>query len=89
MNGFWRWPALNNALKETVASEKTLLNFHETITREFIEKYQAIIPTFTSVPRFSNAEKLDWQCKPRHKPMAFVEAVHDLPAFNKSSEHIF
>jgi hypothetical protein len=85
MDGFWRWPILNNALKEALDMPRNLLNFNEAISREEIMIRQGIPPTYINEARFKNEQKLDWMCKPRNKPLAFVEAVHDLPTFNKSS----
>jgi hypothetical protein len=85
MDGFWRWPILNNALKQALDVPQNLLRFNETMTREQIRRHECIPSAYTNEARFNNAEKLDWMCKPRNKPLAFVEAVHDLPTFNKSS----
>lgn len=35
-------------------------------------------------PSYQNPYRKDWACRPRNKPLAFVEAVHDLPRLKKT-----
>lgn len=35
-------------------------------------------------PYNQNQQRLDWDCIPRNKPLAFVEAIHDLPNLKKT-----
>ncbi|XP_063707632.1 protein cortex [Culicoides brevitarsis] len=35
-------------------------------------------------PSFHNLFRKDWPCQPRNRPLAFVEAIHDLPRLKKT-----
>ncbi|XP_055591279.1 protein cortex [Uranotaenia lowii] len=57
-----------------------VLNFRDVSTQQICKRLEIRKPLQTYLePSFKNVHKLDWSCKPRAKPLAFIESVHDLP----------
>ncbi|XP_058118960.1 protein cortex-like [Anopheles coustani] len=90
--GFWRHHHYTTVLKELfelVPFRNKILTFHEKTCRR-VSNPLAIRTNLEWVtrPAHPNRQKLDWSCNPRLKPMAFIEAVHDLPNIKRHYQKI-
>uniref|UniRef100_A0A182WEM5 Uncharacterized protein n=1 Tax=Anopheles minimus TaxID=112268 RepID=A0A182WEM5_9DIPT len=83
MSGYWRTHHYSSVLKNVfglVSTSDKILTFNDTNTRQVCSQLSMKRPLEWVVrPTYSNLQKLDWSCHPRSKPIAFIEAVHDLP----------
>lgn len=45
-------------------------------------------PKMLREPLYHNPYRKDWACMPRNRPLAFVEAIHDLPRLKKTGRSL-
>lgn len=82
-DGYWRLHPMDtllcNVYNIKAATEKTrVLKFNDNLSN--IKKSEE--------PYRKNKQRLDWDCIPRSKPLAYVEAIHDLPNLKKTGRSI-
>lgn len=81
--GYWKsysFAVLFNEMFNLHPDTETILHFRDVTDQKVCKKLQIKQPleTYTE-PTYKNPLKLDWSCKPRSKPLCFIESVHDLP----------
>lgn len=81
--GYWKshsFAAVFNDVFALNPGADKILNFCDVTNQEICRKLEIKKPVKINVePTYKNVHKLDWSCKPRSKPLSFVESVHDLP----------
>uniref|UniRef100_A0A182KGD0 Uncharacterized protein n=1 Tax=Anopheles christyi TaxID=43041 RepID=A0A182KGD0_9DIPT len=81
--GYWRTHHYSSVLKNLlglVSTHDKILSFRDSTSRQVCKRLATKRPLECIIrPTYSNLQKLDWSCHPRTKPIAFIEAVHDLP----------
>ncbi|XP_035899001.1 protein cortex-like isoform X2 [Anopheles stephensi] len=83
MPGYWRTHHYSSVLKKAfglVSTRDKILSFKDSTSRQMCSHLSTERTLEWVVrPIYSNLQKLDWSCRPRTKPIGFIEAVHDLP----------
>ncbi|XP_055627026.1 protein cortex isoform X2 [Toxorhynchites rutilus septentrionalis] len=81
--GYWKshsFEAVFNSVFNLNPDTDKILNFRDATNQEICKKLEIRKPIEIYLePTYKNVHKLDWGCKPRSKPLAFIESVHDLP----------
>ncbi|XP_055533042.1 protein cortex isoform X1 [Wyeomyia smithii] len=81
--GYWKshsFAAIFNDMFNLNPDTDKILNFRDATNQEICKKLKIRQPFETFMePTYKNVHKLDWSCRPRSKPLSFIESVHDLP----------
>uniref|UniRef100_A0A1Q3EVD3 Putative anaphase promoting complex cdc20 cdh1 and ama1 subunit n=1 Tax=Culex tarsalis TaxID=7177 RepID=A0A1Q3EVD3_CULTA len=81
--GYWKshsFAAVFNDVFQLRPDVDRILSFHDATDQRRCRQLEITRPLETVLePAWKNLNKLDWSCRPRSKPLAFVESVHDLP----------
>uniref|UniRef100_A0A182PU83 Uncharacterized protein n=1 Tax=Anopheles epiroticus TaxID=199890 RepID=A0A182PU83_9DIPT len=81
--GYWRTHHYSTLLKGVlglVSTHDKILSFRDGTSRQVCKRLATKRPLECVIrPTYNNLQKLDWSCKPRSRPIGFIEAVHDLP----------
>ncbi|XP_058828934.1 protein cortex isoform X2 [Topomyia yanbarensis] len=81
--GYWKshaFAAIFNDMFNLSPDTDKILDFRDATNQLICRKLKIRNPIETYLePTYTNVQKLDWSCKPRSKPLSFIESVHDLP----------
>lgn len=81
--GYWRshsFATVFNQMFNLSPVADKILNFSDATNQEICQRLAIREPLLLQrEPMYKNEHKLDWGCRPRSKPLAFIESVHDLP----------
>lgn len=84
---YWRAHNFKLRLDEVFGIDRNapVLCLTDQTNRQIVKRNCNCVPKLMQIePKYTNKFQLDWNCKPRTKPAAFLESVHDLPKFKKS-----
>ncbi|XP_053670153.1 protein cortex [Anopheles nili] len=85
--GYWRSHHYENVMQdlfELAPSRDKILTFRESTNQQVCNSLSIRRSLeWDARPTFPNHQKLDWSCRPRTKPVGFIEAMHDLPNLKK------
>lgn len=74
---------INLAMALDLNMDVNLLNFHETTSLNECNRLSNRNPrTIKLEVEDANVEEMDWECRPRSKPLAYNDSTHDMPGFN-------
>ena len=72
-----------------IGSNRKMLKLQDQCVKMDYIKNLFTIPRIISLEtRGRSLNDLDWSCKPRHKPLAILESVHDLPKLKIDREQV-
>lgn len=81
--GYWKshsFATIFNQMFDLSPRTDKILNFRDATNQEICKRLEIREPLLLQQePMYKNEHKLDWGCRPRSKPLAFIESVHDLP----------
>lgn len=84
MPNYWRYHnyQINLSMSLGLNDDRKLLNLHDATTQQICRDSCNNNPSAESQISKKSIEQLDWDCKPRAKPLAYNDSTHDMPGFD-------